>query len=1027
MIACLNVKRWSLLLLLSHLSCVTAGGQSSLLNFKIKNLDINGQRHQINKILPNKSFAWVISNNGILKFNGEGFIQIYFDENFDSYPSNFLQDKNHNIWILNPTKQNHYSVEIFLAQEQKIIPIHSYIDTNLISFEKEKIHKYFQDDHNNIWFIYTDGSVLRFDRKVEKFGKVDLLDFVTIEQVYDEIAILNFGNIEFKDSLCNLKKILYNDFQNLSIKESRRHDYTIYSKRNDPWPSIEISFWKNDIKLESIERQLIPTSFKENEIIYHDRSDCLINFRNNKIEIEERKTGKTKIIDNVTYNHYLTPKSFINDNILFPTKEKIGIIEFSDYKFHNLNLPSGISTRDIQFLNDTTIYIATYGGQILYNLKDSSYVSLNSNVTGYGMEIIDNDIAIQPSLYSKLFITHLEGKDTKFSSIKFDSFKNSSGVLKLPVYHKESNTLFLATRYHLIKIEDFLPIKLNYHPKYIPLDIISNINDVIKAEEKVYFASDLKICSLDDNGNIIKIPIEYSKQGFSCIKFHNDKFYIGTKTGRILILDKTFKILDHITYEKGLHSSTIYTIEIDAENNIWCGTEQGLILIADKNQRVIQFTEEEGMPANDFNYNSSNYKDGKMYFGTINGIVYFDPKEIIESFSNSDIKLIHADESKLSDPKKFSLIKNYNFTFGPNTSTLRLFFGSKSKGLINQNMLDYQITGIDKSWVNTSDGLIEINGLPYGQHDLVIRNNYSINDTKTIHINSTKLYFQKWRWFLILGIFLLAILSSISYYYARFFKARTESLVIEVEKRTHEINKQKEKLLQSNNAKDKIFSILAHDLKTPINNLSSLNETIEYLLNENRLEELKAVSTDVKNKTSAIKNLVDNLLHWSLQEQDKIFLSKNRFKIIGPIDNILTQFKNQINTKKLIVITEISNNHELNADYAAFEAVVRNLISNAIKFSYKEGTLHILSKATEKQLEIQVIDNGTGIDAKQINNIKNQSYISTLGPYNEKGIGIGLMLSFYFIEKMNGAIKFKNNNKQGTIVKLIFYNTIDKD
>jgi len=219
------------------------------------------------------------------------------------------------------------------------------------------------------------------------------------------------------------------------------------------------------------------------------------------------------------------------------------------------------------------------------------------------------------------------------------------------------------------------------------------------------------------------------------------------------------------------------------------------------------------------------------------------------------------------------------------------------------------------------------------------------------------------------------------------------------------IQKMNEELKESNFTKDKFFSIIAHDLKSPFQGLIGyskiLLEEYETLSKDERAESIKSIYELSKNTFE----LLDNLLVWSRIQTGKMTFDPDVFNLyqeLSPTINLLihTARKKNINIdylvdKKTIVV----------ADKNMLSTVIRNLISNAIKYTNPEGRIIVSSERMDKYLELSVADNGVGINDKVLNNLfKIDENVSTNGTADEEGTGLGLILCKEMIQMHKGKI-----------------------
>jgi len=208
-----------------------------------------------------------------------------------------------------------------------------------------------------------------------------------------------------------------------------------------------------------------------------------------------------------------------------------------------------------------------------------------------------------------------------------------------------------------------------------------------------------------------------------------------------------------------------------------------------------------------------------------------------------------------------------------------------------------------------------------------------------------------------------------------------------------------------NATKDKFFSIIAHDLKSPFSSIVGYTE----LLSENyRKFDNDKVEKYINNVYIASKqafNLVENLLLWAQSQKGSIEFNPEIFKLQTLSDEIISLIENQASKKKISVINKISHEITILADKNMISTVIRNLLTNAIKFTPHGGVVNINSFQNPDYTEISVIDTGIGMTKETADNLfKIDTQITTKGTDNEKGTGLGLIICREFIEKHRGKI-----------------------
>lgn len=230
-----------------------------------------------------------------------------------------------------------------------------------------------------------------------------------------------------------------------------------------------------------------------------------------------------------------------------------------------------------------------------------------------------------------------------------------------------------------------------------------------------------------------------------------------------------------------------------------------------------------------------------------------------------------------------------------------------------------------------------------------------------------------------------------------------------------QLQKYSQELQELNATKDKFFSIIAHDLKSPFNSITGLSELIK---NEAKFMDVETIEqfAGVIHSTSANTfKLLENLLEWASIQQSKIAFQPESLilrKIAGEVIDLSFE---KASSKKIEVINDIPEGMIIIADKNMLKTVLRNLLSNALKFTPTNGQVRISAISEDKQIEIQVIDNGVGIKPEDLEKIfKIDSNYSQRGTENEKGTGIGLMLCKEFVEKHGGKIWVESEEGKGS-------------
>ena len=237
----------------------------------------------------------------------------------------------------------------------------------------------------------------------------------------------------------------------------------------------------------------------------------------------------------------------------------------------------------------------------------------------------------------------------------------------------------------------------------------------------------------------------------------------------------------------------------------------------------------------------------------------------------------------------------------------------------------------------------------------------------------------------------------------------------ELKSRIEAINKLNMELEDSNEAKDKYFSIIGHDLKNPFNLIlgfsNLLLEKYDKYDDEKRLKVIQHINTSSK----IIYELLENLLTWANSQRKKIELVPENINLNSVIEKSMAAYGGNAKSKNIHIIKHIPDDITVYADLFTLTVIINNMLSNAIKFTPDEGSVTISAKKYDDRVELIVADTGTGMSQETIDNLfQSKKIVSSSGTRNEKGTGLGLMLIKDFIAQNNGKLEIKSQPDKGT-------------
>ena len=244
------------------------------------------------------------------------------------------------------------------------------------------------------------------------------------------------------------------------------------------------------------------------------------------------------------------------------------------------------------------------------------------------------------------------------------------------------------------------------------------------------------------------------------------------------------------------------------------------------------------------------------------------------------------------------------------------------------------------------------------------------------------------------------------------------------------IEKQKIELQKLDTTRNKLFSIIAHDLRSPLVSLQGIPEKFNYLINKNRTEDIHKLSQSIESSIESVNKLIDNLLNWALMEQGRFPHHPEAINIAEMIDDVIRLYQNRVDSKNIQLKLNVPNQLFAHADKNATTTVLRNLIDNAIKFTCAGGTVNIFAENKSDHIVISIEDTGIGIPYHELNTLLVRNILKTKkGTAGEKGTGLGLVLCKELIEMNSGSLDIKSKEGIGSIfsVYLPMHNSNNKN
>ena len=230
-----------------------------------------------------------------------------------------------------------------------------------------------------------------------------------------------------------------------------------------------------------------------------------------------------------------------------------------------------------------------------------------------------------------------------------------------------------------------------------------------------------------------------------------------------------------------------------------------------------------------------------------------------------------------------------------------------------------------------------------------------------------------------------------------------------------ELHSEQDELKEFNESKSKLFSIIAHDIRSPLHAILRLADFILDKYDAHSDTKRKSYLILLNQAGKELVNLIENLLSWSRYRIGNLPFNPTVFPFIEAVNFSMGILRPMAEHKKINIEIDVNPFHIVKADFSMTSFVIRNITNNAVKFTYEGGTIKIASYIQGDFIKVEITDTGTGIDKELVNNLFIlEKAVSRKGTHGEKGSGLGLPLCKEFVEKNGGDITVESEPGKGS-------------
>lgn len=421
-------------------------------------------------------------------------------------------------------------------------------------------------------------------------------------------------------------------------------------------------------------------------------------------------------------------------------------------------------------------------------------------------------------------------------------------------------------------------------------------------------------------------------------------------------------------------------------------------------------------------------KDGRILFGTKDGFLVLSPNKKEDGITSHHFGIIC--QTVNGSPYRESGIKHVTSETGviekmtiQYDQTELVFAVDLVNYFPKEITTEYKLDGLTDKWTEVeSNRKIKFSFIPPGEYTLQVRS-YISGSQENVDVRSVKItvlppWWQTW-WAKVISSILLALLiAAIAYHQIRRLKREQIVLQKKVAERTHELDERNTELKHALQDKDRLISVVAHDLKNP---MFAIVGTLENLRNKNYGndgEKQKALE-DVHSSAQRLQDEMVRLLEWAKAKKEDIECKFTEVNVKNALENIGALLGGLIHDKNQTLEYDINVTNCANTDSRMFSTVIRNLITNAVKFTPEGGKLILKAWQEENKILVSVSDNGVGMNQEKIDQLNNNGHVdSTLGTSQEKGSGLGLGLCLEYVHRINGEMNIKSAEGEGTTITI---------
>lgn len=489
--------------------------------------------------------------------------------------------------------------------------------------------------------------------------------------------------------------------------------------------------------------------------------------------------------------------------------------------------------------------------------------------------------------------------------------------------------------------------------------------------------------------------------------------WLGTQQGGLNRFDPQTGLFSAITTREGLPGNTVMGITSDAGGDLWLSTNKGLCRLDLRTNKIHNYQYVSDLPGNSFQRNAVFRQKDQLLFGSLNGVVYFDPTQIQDDTRPFPV---YITELRVMDRPR--PLTDSPLTLNHDENFLSFAFAALTYAPPEQHQYTYQLVGVDQKWIqNGSRHLANYTNLPPGHYTFRVKaanaDGFWTPMVATLALVIRPPWWQTWWAYSVYG--LLAGMAIWGFIRAYTNRIRQEQLL--------ELNQREaEQLKMVDELKTRFFANITHEFRTP---LSLILSPVEKLLQQTEFDApTRQTLRLVQRNANQLLRLINQLLDLSKLEANRMSVSLMRGDVSLFIDSVIESVRARAEQKEIrLTYTVDGSLPDQLFDADKWEKIVTNLLSNALKFTPAGGTVTVTltpEPGAGSRVRLRVADSGIGIDPEHLPYIFDRFYqADTSQTRAYEGTGIGLALVNELVGVLGGTISVESEPAKGTTFELV--------